>query len=290
VHQRPEASEAARAIRPGWLRMPRRRHLRQGIPLQAVGWPRPGRCTTGAAAASPLLPREPEASDKPRAAAAPHRAVGRCEPGREPHHRASQCLPARRACIHPLVPSPHAAQQPKPQPPRPARSLARARACATKGSHPLPMHRFGSNTALPVEGSSNDAAMVSGADGDAQGLEAAAGPLGSGMQHLHMDGHGWSLSSAEDAGQFAIRWPHPSFKLFCNVAVDAMSPANGSTQLWPGSHRITQSAAHMACDQQPIDPVVMAPLLQQQLADATTRPVRPHPTRWQIYYNIVCMA
>ena len=46
---------------------------------------------------------------------------------------------------------------------------------------------------------------------------------------MHMDGGGWSLSTAEEAAEHGIEWPHPPLKLFVNFGTSAMTPDNGST-------------------------------------------------------------
>ena len=102
----------------------------------------------------------------------------------------------------------------------------------------------------------------------------AAGPPGSGMQHMHMDGHGWSMASEAEASAYSLPWPHPSFKIFCNIAMTDMTPGNGSTQLWPRSQIVVPSATHMACDRQPTDPTTMAPLIEQRCHSQLTRPVQ----------------
>ena len=99
----------------------------------------------------------------------------------------------------------------------------------------------------------------------------AAGP---GMQHLHMDGHGWSLGSESEAGSYGLPWPHQPFKIFVNIAVHDMLPENGSTQIWPGSNKVAASAAGMPCDVQKIDAARMEPIIEQRLAAAKTRPVQ----------------
>jgi hypothetical protein len=66
---------------------------------------------------------------------------------------------------------------------------------------------------------------------------------GSGVQPLHQDGGGWSVKTAEEAAAAGVAWPHPAYKLSVNFGVDAMAPENGSTEVWPGSHLVTTSAA-----------------------------------------------
>lgn len=81
--------------------------------------------------------------------------------------------------------------------------------------------RHGSNTALP---------MPASAPAPQSGLSEGWEP-GPGMQHLHMDGFGWSLPSAEEAAGYGLPWPHDSFKLFVNVATSDIGPANGERSL-----------------------------------------------------------
>lgn len=59
---------------------------------------------------------------------------------------------------------------------------------------------------------------------------------------MHMDGGGWSVSTAEEATAHGIAWPHPPFKLFVNFGTSAMTPGNGSTEMWPGTHLLTETA------------------------------------------------
>jgi hypothetical protein len=59
---------------------------------------------------------------------------------------------------------------------------------------------------------------------------------------MHMDGGGWSFSTAEEAAQHGVDWPHPPFKLFVNFGTSAMTPDNGSTECWPGTHLLGDTA------------------------------------------------
>ena len=57
-----------------------------------------------------------------------------------------------------------------------------------------------------------------------------------------MDGGGWSLSTAEEAAEHGIEWPHPPLKLFVNFGTSSMTPAKRSTAIWPGTHLLTETA------------------------------------------------
>lgn len=63
-----------------------------------------------------------------------------------------------------------------------------------------------------------------------------------GVQNLHMDGAGWSVNSEDEAFAHNIEWPHLPMKLFCHIAVEAMAPENGSTECWPGTHMLPDTA------------------------------------------------
>ena len=58
-----------------------------------------------------------------------------------------------------------------------------------------------------------------------------------GLQRLHMDSnYPWSWTSEHEAAAAGVPWPHPPQRLFFNFGLFEMSPVNGSTELWPGTH------------------------------------------------------
>ncbi len=119
---------------------------------------------------------------------------------------------------------------------------------------------FGSNTALPMPpGAARLPREVT------HGWEAADG-----MQHLHMDGWGWSVVSGQR---------HPTYKIFVNFALSDMSPENGSTQLWPATNSVIPSAAGMPCNVQKIDIALMQPIIQARAGDPDTAPVQVNVPR-----------
>jgi len=72
---------------------------------------------------------------------------------------------------------------------------------------------------------------------------------GSGCQPLHMDGGGWSVKDSSEAAAAGLAWPHEPLKLSVNFGVDDMTPENGSTEVYLGSHIDTRAAnveAHAA--------------------------------------------
>ena len=113
----------------------------------------------------------------------------------------------------------------------------------------------GSNTALPMpQGAERPStAMLQGYDAQPK----------HGMQHLHMDGYGWSVAKQ-----------HPTYKLFVNFAVSDMTPERGSTQLWPASHTVVPAAAGMPCDVQQIDVSTMEPIIAARADDPNTAPIQ----------------
>ena len=62
------------------------------------------------------------------------------------------------------------------------------------------------------------------------------------FQKLHMDGGGWSIPNKLEAERYNTDFPHPCFKLFVNIPTKNTNPENGSTEVWPGSHLITDIA------------------------------------------------
>lgn len=64
---------------------------------------------------------------------------------------------------------------------------------------------------------------------------------GSGMQMVHADQQ-WDWCSRDEAKAAGEEWPHRTTRVFVNFGVDAMTPANGSTQLWPGTHAVEECA------------------------------------------------
>ena len=114
---------------------------------------------------------------------------------------------------------------------------------------------FGSNTALPMPA---DAAPLP--PDVIEGWAAAEG-----MQHLHMDGWGWSVISGQR---------HPTYKLFVNYALSDMSAENGSTQLWPATNTVIPSAAGMPCNVQKIDVSLMEPIIRARAADPHSAPIQ----------------
>lgn len=113
----------------------------------------------------------------------------------------------------------------------------------------------GSNTALP---------MPPGAQRLRQD-ELEGWAAGEGMQHLHMDGYGWSVVTGQQ---------HPTYKIFVNFALSDMVPENGSTQLWPASNRCIPSAKGMPCNVQQIDVPTMEPVIRAAAADPVTAPLQ----------------
>ena len=71
---------------------------------------------------------------------------------------------------------------------------------------------------------------------------------GSGVQPLHQDAGGWSVNDPAAAAAAGVAWPHPNYKLSVNFGVDAMTPANGSTEVWPTSHLCEPSATGITDD------------------------------------------
>lgn len=86
-----------------------------------------------------------------------------------------------------------------------------------------------------------------------------------GIQHLHMDGWGWSVVSGR---------VHPTYKIFCNYALSDMTPERGSTQIWPASNTVVPSAAGMPCNVQQIDVSTMGPIIKDRAANRATAPVQ----------------
>lgn len=86
-----------------------------------------------------------------------------------------------------------------------------------------------------------------------------------GMQHMHMDGWGWSEANS---GR------HPTHKIFVNYAASDMTAERGSTQIWPASNIVAASAAGMPCNVQEIDVPTMAPIIAARAADPATAPVQ----------------
>ena len=114
---------------------------------------------------------------------------------------------------------------------------------------------FGSNTALPMPA---DAAPLP--PDVIEGWAAAEG-----MQHLHMDGWGWSVISGQR---------HPTYKIFVNYALSDMSAENGSTQLWPATNTVIPSAAGMPCNVQKIDVSLMERIIRARAADPHSGPLQ----------------
>jgi hypothetical protein len=124
---------------------------------------------------------------------------------------------------------------------------------------------YGSNTVLPMP-----PATAAPPPRLREGWEGAPG-----LQHVHMDGFGWSMQSAEEAAGFGLPWPHDTFKIFVNVGVHGgMGPHNGSTQVWPASHRVEASATAMACDVTKVEAETMGPLIRARAAAPATAPVQ----------------
>ena len=65
---------------------------------------------------------------------------------------------------------------------------------------------------------------------------------GSGTQMIHAD-QDWAWTTAAAAAEAGEAFPHRCTRIFVNFGVDAMTPENGSTELWPGTHRLTEAAA-----------------------------------------------
>jgi hypothetical protein len=127
----------------------------------------------------------------------------------------------------------------------------------------------GSNTALPMP---PDAAPL-----PQEVLEGWA--AADGMQHLHMDGWGWSVVTGQR---------HPTYKIFVNFALSDMSAANGSTQLWPASNHCVPSAGGMPCNVQQIDVETMAPIIQQRAANPATGPLQVAVPRGGAMFRAHC--
>eukprot|EP01051_Picozoa_sp_SAG22_P026782 SAG22_NODE_8629_length_640_cov_1.447320_1_plen_212_part_11 len=85
---------------------------------------------------------------------------------------------------------------------------------------------WGGNCTLPAEA---DELALHAAD-ETGGLR--------GLQGLHMDSnYPWSWPDAAAAAKDGQEWPHPPQRLFFNFGLHQMEPANGSTEMWPGTHR-----------------------------------------------------
>ena len=62
---------------------------------------------------------------------------------------------------------------------------------------------------------------------------------GCGEQPLHMDGGGWSVSTAAEAAAAGLDWPPPPLKLVVHIPCSegGATESNGATECWLGSHR-----------------------------------------------------
>jgi hypothetical protein len=88
------------------------------------------------------------------------------------------------------------------------------------------MRYWGGNCSLPL----TQAELHQDEAGEAGELQ--------GLQRLHMDSnYPWSFTSHEEAVAAGQEWPHPPQRLFFNFGLFEMNPDNGSTELWPGTHR-----------------------------------------------------
>jgi hypothetical protein len=124
----------------------------------------------------------------------------------------------------------------------------------------------GSNTSLPMPPGAAPLAAAA-----AEGWE---GRAAEGMQHLHMDGWGWSVPDEGPEREEWMRAAHPTYKIFVNYAVSDMTPERGSTQLWPATNTVLPSATAMPCNVQAIDAPTMEPILQARAAQPGTAPVQ----------------
>ena len=69
---------------------------------------------------------------------------------------------------------------------------------------------------------------------------------GSLYQPLHFD-RPFSWKTPEDAARDGQNWPPPTTTLSCSLALEEISPANGATEIYPGSHleaEVAQWAQH----------------------------------------------
>jgi len=64
---------------------------------------------------------------------------------------------------------------------------------------------------------------------------------GSGTQELHMDGVWWKTTE-EEARAVGHPWPYKVHALGVEFGVEDITPENGATEFWPGSHWVTELA------------------------------------------------
>jgi hypothetical protein len=65
---------------------------------------------------------------------------------------------------------------------------------------------------------------------------------GSGTQELHMDGV-WHYPSKEAAAAAGVEWPPPPHQLIAQICPTGSSILSGATEVWPGSHLVTELAS-----------------------------------------------
>ena len=85
-------------------------------------------------------------------------------------------------------------------------------------------------------------AVVTGVLGSGAWLGFYSGNLnlpGSTHQPLHMD-RPFSWKTPEAAAAAGHDWPPPTTSLGCSIALEAITEANGATEVWPGTHRATE--------------------------------------------------
>jgi ectoine hydroxylase-related dioxygenase (phytanoyl-CoA dioxygenase family) len=68
---------------------------------------------------------------------------------------------------------------------------------------------------------------------------------GSGAQMIHQDTTGHAWGSRAEAAAVGEAYPHRTTRIFVNFGVDAMTPQNGSTQIWPGTHMLDEESEPM---------------------------------------------
>ena len=65
---------------------------------------------------------------------------------------------------------------------------------------------------------------------------------GSGTQELHMDGV-WAHSSEDVAAAAGVQWPPPPHQVIAQICPTGSTTLSGATEVWPGSHLVTELAS-----------------------------------------------
>ena len=65
---------------------------------------------------------------------------------------------------------------------------------------------------------------------------------GAQRQMVHAD-QPWSWETPEKAAAAGEQFPHRATRVFVNIYVPESTAENGATEVWPGTHRLPESAA-----------------------------------------------